>query len=191
MVEIRRTFGEQLISTLSLQWKKISPVEWNEKILKQPWPAAMGVLLNHLEQQLLKDKREHQLFRSWSKTVMTGISKADGEQFFIGTAIIGSHRMKKDSLSPTKLYLDWGYLGSDYLWNKSKPARTISKKSSRKNVLDELIQRKRKFTVKQYIAELNGFVTVRQAQRDLMNHPKLKKTGNTRGAVYFPISSQR
>src|SRR5262245_10218933 len=37
--------AEILVSNFSKNWKKISPIELNIEILKQPWSAALGVLL--------------------------------------------------------------------------------------------------------------------------------------------------
>lgn len=176
--------AEQLVATLAQCWKKISPLDLNEKILQQPWPAAFGVLLSHVEERLSKEKIEQERFRLWFKTVMIGVHPATFEQFYIGTMTLGSKRMNKEPLRSTILYSKWGYLGSEYLWNKKKPDRTISLKNSRSNAIENLIQNKKPFTVRNYIEELNGNITQRQAQRDLMNHPKLQKIGNTRNRTY-------
>ena len=41
--------GEILIDYLSRNWKRINGVNLNNQISKQPWPAILGVILEHVQ----------------------------------------------------------------------------------------------------------------------------------------------
>src|SRR4051812_43370242 len=60
--------GEILVKAISSTWKNLSPVKLNAEIKNQPWPAALGVLLDFAKEEILSDDKS--LFKSWSNCVM-------------------------------------------------------------------------------------------------------------------------
>lgn len=178
--------AEQIVLAFSKQWKKISPVDLNLGIRNQPWPGSMGVILEHVALGFLRKNPEGLFFKHWMVTAMFGVQKASYEQFFIGTWTIGSSRMLTEAELSSKPYVKWGYLGNSFLWNKKKPHRTTATTKSRLNVLEKMLKLKGRITVDHYMNELHQSVGLRQAQRDLSSHPRLKAVGNTQARYYIP-----
>lgn len=176
--------AEQLVLGMFNHWKKISAIELNARLRESPWPAAFGVILDHAILGFAKGDSNQKIFKAWAALVMSGIVKANFEQFFIGTTGFGSLGMRQRSSSPTKPYLVWGYLGNDFLWNKQKPTKTITSKWARLNMLNELTKKQKRISVQDYRNMLGGTIGLRQAERDLAKYPRLKAVGNTRGRYY-------
>lgn len=178
--------AEILTAFLGANWSRIPPIEFHQALRSQPWPAAGCVLL---EQIRSLEPPEDPLFERWYDCVTSGIEPAHHELFFIGLRKFGGRLMRSDAEIPLTPYLRWGYLGREVLRTKSarfQGAVTWVAPETRKRVLDDLIARRRggRITVQDYETALGGWVSRRQAQRDLSAHPRLKPRGRTRGKWY-------
>ncbi|MEK6577958.1 MAG: hypothetical protein AABZ55_01915, partial [Bdellovibrionota bacterium] len=86
--------GELLVSWIAKHWREIPPQNLNELIFQQPWPEAVGVLIENVK--ILLPKKDL-LFNHWSACVMSGVSPAPHEQFFIGLRKFAGLQMKDDA----------------------------------------------------------------------------------------------
>ena len=184
--------GEILVEHISKFWQKHNPVEINQKLEQQAWPAAFGVLLEQVPfyySQYLKNKKwNKKLFLNWSKCVMTDISCAKGEQFFIGIYKAGGKLMEEECFYSIKPYRRWGYFSKDLLINKAQSTqKTLISIPQRKAILDELLKSHKKITVQDYLEKMNFQIHRRQAQRDLKSHKRLKPQGQTKGKYYIKL----
>ena len=184
--------GEILVEHISKFWQKQNPVEINQSLKQQVWPAAFGVLLEQVpfyySQHLKNEKWNKKLFSCWSKCVMTDIPCAKGEQFFIGIYKAGGKLMKEECFYSIKPYRRWGYFSRDLLINKAKSTqKTLISIAQREAILDELLKSHKKITVRDYLEKMNFQIHRRQAQRDLKNHKRLKPQGETKGKYYIKL----
>lgn len=191
-VRLDPRLGEVLIEHISKFWKKYNPVELNQKLKQQVWSAAFGILLEQVPfyySLYLKNRKwDQKLFSQWSKCVMTGISPAKGELFFIGIYKAGGKLIKEEFFYSIKPYRQWGYFAKDLLINKAQSTqKTLISTPQRKAILDELIKSYKKITVQDYLEKMNFQIHRRQAQRDLQNHKKLKSQGRTKGKFYIKL----
>lgn len=180
--------GEILIEYISKFWQKQNPVEINQRLKQQAWPAAFGVLLEQVPFYYSQHLKNKKLFLYWSKCVMTDIPRAKGEQFFIGIYKAGGKLVKEECFYSIKPYRQWGYFSKDLLINKVLSTdKTLIPLSQRQVILDELLKSHKKITVQDYLEKMNFQIHRRQAQRDLKNHKKLKPQGQTKGKHYVKI----
>jgi len=119
---------------------------------------------------------------------MSNIEKANNEIFFFGLFKFAGDQMKKEAIYASKPFTNWGYLGRDIMINKwaSQKVTTTGPKA-RLQLLEELIHTQKIIKVEDYLERLKFSVSVRQAQRDLKNHPQLKPVGFTRNKFYQVI----
>ena len=185
--------GEILIKYLEQNWSRINPLELNEEILKQAWPAVLGALLGQVEilQALNKmNKEERERFKNWSHLCLYKIREANNEIFFIGQYSIAGKLMQNQVKMAKQVYADWGYLASDILINKFKNTnQTLIDKSTRFHLLEQLRKQETPFTVEDYLRHLDFAVSRRQAQRDIQHFPKLKSIGFTRNKRWVGTDS--
>ena len=181
--------AEQLIVFISEKWKRWNPVFLHEELLKQPWPQAFGVLLEQALAAGFLSKESASLFKKWGDVVLSDISPANGEQFFIGLQKLGSKQMLRNAERPLRAYTAWGYFGCDLLVNKAQEKiklrnRTLVSAAVRKHVLSELLKTRKRLTVKDYCEALSYQVSRRQAEIDLAREKRLIPSGQTRGRFY-------
>ncbi len=181
--------AEQLVSYLSRKWTNILPKDLNAEMIKQPWPAAIGLLIENIiifkKHHDQESKQEISNFTFWASIVMSGIGPSNNEQFFIGLRPLASKLMKRDVLLSLDFYRRWGYFGFDVLINKFKYGKlTLISKEVRTRFLTDLRKRKKRLTVDDYRRELFYRVSVRQAERDLNECKRIKPVGNTRARYY-------
>lgn len=182
--------GELVINYISQCWRKLHPIELNNCLQKEVWPAVFGVLLEHISfyYEQKKKKKELSLFCKWSECVLYDIQPAKGELFFINLYLPGSRLMYEEALYSLNVYKKWGYLAGDLMFNKFVFSHKILLTPvQRREALDKLLKKQNAFKVRDYLRELNFQIPVKQAQRDLKKHPRLSSSGNTRNKVYFKI----
>ncbi|MBI3535142.1 MAG: hypothetical protein HY072_06620, partial [Deltaproteobacteria bacterium] len=110
--------AEIIVFYISKNWKDISALTLNREIKKQPWPGVLGVLLEQVILFAGFSLNEKVLFRNWARFVMTGVSKASFELFFIGLRSLGGRLSLQDAVLSHKTYKKWGYFGRELLINK-------------------------------------------------------------------------
>lgn len=177
--------AEQLVATLFRDWKTLSPVALNGELLRQPWPAAFGVLVAMLAFHPTWTRSDKRQCAHWSKCALDSIKPGSSENFFIGTRSFAGKLLRDDAVASIKPYRKWGYLGRDLLIHSApRESGTLLLPDTRDAVIEALSREKKRFTVSDYMARLGGSVDRRQAQRDLSRHPRLKQIGNTRARFY-------
>lgn len=174
--------AELLAAACARSWQKILPTELNLEILKTPWPAALGVILEQARTHY--QIPEKPAFKHWAAIVMHGISPAKNEHFFIGLRSFAGNLLFQDVCMSLKSYRRWGFFGKEVLKNKADLGKgTWMAPALRQKILRDLLSSKRRLTVNDYLAALGGNVSRRQAERDLAAS-KARKWGRTRGRVY-------
>ncbi|MCM2324145.1 MAG: hypothetical protein NDJ90_12870 [Oligoflexia bacterium] len=174
--------AEQLVAHLTLHWSTLNPLEVHAALLAQPWPGALGVLLEYAKEK----SDEPRLMRAWSALVLSGIPKADNELFFIGLRKFAGKLMLEDASLSHKYYRRWGYLGRETLFNKmAGKERTRLSRELRTRALEELLRNRERITVREYRAALGGQITARVAELDLGAHPRLVARSRTKGRYYL------
>ncbi len=179
--------AEILTGWLARSWKSLSPLLLRQELIKRPWPAAFGVILDQATHGIASEDKS--VYSSWMNLVMVDIPLGLNEQFFIGIRSFGKGLMLRDVTHSTRSYLRWGYFGYEILLNKSKNLKNRTQMNSkmRKLLLDELILKQERITVNSYIEALDGNVSRRQAERDLKSHLKLNAIGNTKARFYVGV----
>ena len=175
--------GELLVEWFARCWTKQDPIALNAALRTQPWPAAIGPIL---ETAALIQTIELELFRNWLRVVMTTFLPAPNEQFFIGLNKVAGPRMIREAGAASKVFRRWGFLSSEVLLAKGSALgrRTLVSPLARLNVLNDLLAIKHEISVNDYLFALNGLVSRRQAERDLAGHPGLRARGFTRRRTY-------
>ena len=119
--------GEILVAYLAKFWQIHKPLEINQELKKQVWPAVFGVLLEQApfcrSQNLKNKKSERKRFFYWAKSAMLDISPANNELFFIGLYKVGGKLAQEECFCSIKPYRKWGYFSKELLINKAKPVK--------------------------------------------------------------------
>ena len=187
-VRLDPRLGEIIIQHIAQCWSQYNPVTLHKQICRQAWPAVFCVLLEqvpfYFKQKNLKANLS--LFQKWAECIKDSIDPAPNELFFISLYPLGSKSLMESATHATQIYKKWGYFEKELLINKAvPPKKTLILAKQRRLILNELLKRKRKITVKEYLSELNFQVHIKQAQRDLKTHPFLKAYGQTRARIYI------
>lgn len=179
--------GEILALVVSKSWKNILPTALNYEIMMQPWPQAFGVICEHAKILLQnRDKEERKQFEYWQRIALTGVERADHQQFFIGLKSVAGKLMLQDAQGSLNVYKKWGYLSKDLMINKSASVpKTVLSPDVRKQLLEQFMRDRESITVNEYMELLESNVSRKQAERDLRGFSKLKPKGFTRGRIYF------
>ncbi|MCM2278647.1 MAG: hypothetical protein NDJ89_11290 [Oligoflexia bacterium] len=174
--------AEQLVAHLSRYWRDLNPLELHTALVDQPWPAALGVLLEYAKERA----QEPRLMKAWNALVLSGIPVAEGELFFIGLRQFAGKLMREDARLSHKHYRRWGYLGRETLFNKAVSGdKTRLAPEIRAQLLEELLSDRQRITVREYREALGGQITARMAELDLRAHPRLVPRSRTKGRYYL------
>lgn len=176
--------GEIWIQWMHRRWSEIPSTLLNEEILKHPWPAVTGVLLDHVE--CLMEKKQIAKFRLWKSSALHAVRKTGSELFFIGTRQFAGKLMSLDAERSLTLYSRWGYLSRDLMINKPRRLHaemTLLTPLQRRRILKSLLKERKRITANLYIEQCDGMISRRQAQLDL-EMSSLKISGNTRNRFY-------
>ncbi len=181
--------GEIFTRWLSQHWQIIHPLAMNVEILKSPWPAVWGVLLDQVEALLRLEKRcigsELQRWKAWKKLMLAEV-QPDSPQLFYFQLVSPVGKIAQEWVNqPSRDFAAWGYFANDAWINKAPWAkRTAVKTEVRLRVLQRLAKSGEPFTTRAYIEALGGRVTWRQAQRDLQSFPRLHSEGATKDRTW-------
>ncbi|MCC7406011.1 MAG: hypothetical protein IT288_16580 [Bdellovibrionales bacterium] len=177
--------AEALVQYLLNQWPKISPLTFNQNLQSQPWPAALGVVLEFVDLQLPSIDRT--AFRHWACLVMNGIEPQTGwPQFFYGLRKIGGKLMVQDAQFSLKPYRDWGFVSGELLVKTDQPLRRNPwQKSERLAMLRDLLGRQGQIRLADYLGLLKHQISRRQAERDLASLKGVRARGRTKARRYL------
>ena len=187
-VRLDPRLGEIMIQHIAQFWMQYNPIELNRQIQLQIWPSVFCVLLEqvpfYFEQK--KIKINFSLFQKWANCVKDSIVPAPNQLFFVSLYPLGSKRLIESATHATQIYKKWGFFEKDLLINKAiPPKKTLIPTEQRKLILEELLKKKQKITVKDYLRELNFQIHIKQAQRDLKAQTFLYPYGKTKARVYI------
>jgi len=104
--------------------------------------------------------------------------------FYIGVFAFAGKFQRREATEPIKVFSRWGYLSATPIvpLAQIKNQTTSVNKRNRRILLKQLLKMKRKITVNDYIAHLDGRVSRRVAELDLKE--VLHRRGRTRSAKY-------
>lgn len=176
--------AEILVFIVSKRWTNLNPCSLNQNLKMSIWSSAFGVISEMAI--ILIPKKDRGTFRAWQALAMNGVAPANNELFFLGLFPTGSSRAIYEVTLSLKSYQKWGYLGADLMINKaaSRSDLTTIAASQRRIALAELILKKERISVEDYMEKLKFHVSRRQAERDLKGHSSLVGKGNTRRKIY-------
>lgn len=167
--------GEILVSHFARFWREYNPLEISKLNQLQPWPAALGVLLEFCERSLkISQVKDMKSFCLWKDLILEEVSLAPEEQYFIGLRKLAGKLMFQDVRGSLQEYRKWGFLGREVLLNKaqaihlstSSPPGRLSPKV-RKQILEDLLEAQPEITVNDYLQATQFLISRRQAERDL------------------------
>jgi len=182
--------GEIWIDHLANDWKKLNPISLNEELLRLPWPAAAGVLLEFVSNKIRdRSVRDHLL--TWMHSVLYGIKPAPFQMFYISGRKPGSPSMLEDSELPLQEYRRWGFLARDSLVGKQSFDRGELSPDIRKKYLKKLCSSRMRIDLDTYWNEIGKVISRRQAERDLRECAWLKPVGNTRARQYLVTRTEK
>lgn len=168
--------GEVWIQWVAQSWSRLDALALNSAFEAQPWPAVAGVLLDHVR---IRDPR----FRAWRSLALAGIRPAHRgalEQFFIGLRAFAGEAGRQDILEAARPFEKWGYGARDLLLNKAFARKdhtwmSRSKRLAKLRVLQKKFAREgRILRASDYLREMRGAVSQRQAQLDLQTYLRRK-----------------
>ena len=185
--------AEAWIKKMARDWEKIPANTLREINLKSNSPATLGVLLEQIEDYLIK-KENKKLFQLWKLNVLYQTPKCFGESFLIGVHPFASKKMLSDAEYPLRSFQEWGFSGSDIFVNKAMSQSKIKKTTglkpdTRMRKLKEFLAECRKnkttrFTIEDYLTYFNHLVSRRIAQLDLQSTKGIRAHGQTRSRFY-------
>lgn len=154
----------------------------------QPWPRAILVPLRFVELSE-SDRMRRIAIRAMIESIEEAFPEKSNDLFFIPL-----QRMNRVILNDaiglrSSPYVRSGFIGSASLLAKGRQPEGATTLGApiRKRILEIFLSRLslgESFSVEDYLAECNGQVTRRQAQRDLEHSKRLKAKGHTRGRRY-------
>jgi len=178
--------GEITVQRLFSDWQNLNPMKLAQLNLQSIWPQCLAVLLGHVKLLLKEENREEaKLFEHFMKLSTAQVKPLPYQSFSIGLYSPGGKLQKEKSLFPHPVFSRWGFYETD-LFIRFSPEHqsTTLDAHTRKNILKNLLQKQKQIKVEDYIRACRGAIHRRQAERDLNDFFKLKKTGNTRGRYY-------
>ncbi len=196
--------AEIWVATLLREWKRVHPIELREALLKQPWPAAAGPLIEFVARAVRARPADSRTFRAWKLMATDGLAPADWEQFFIGQRRIAGAAMLEDARFALGEYRRWGYLSREVLFNKQRfPAELRGTRRGREGggthslapevrqeILRELLRDRSRISTRDYLQAVGNCISERQATRDLLRSRWVTPAGQTKGRCFVRRKSQ-
>lgn len=182
--------AEQVAEHLCTHWRALNPSSLQSEMMKQPWPTALAVLLEQVQEKLRAEQGVHEAdyleFALWSKLVTSGMKVEWLGLFFIGTRSLGGRLMLDDARLSLESYRKWGFAGRELVVTPKSAHNRRAKiqPETRQNAITALIQTQRHFTVRDYWELLGRRISLRQAQLDLHTDSRLHSVGSTRSRFY-------
>ncbi len=164
-------------------WKSISAVLLYYEVKKSSTPQTLAAILEHTKILLEKDSV---LYSNWMATVLSEIQPVPFQSYFIGLKPFAAASVRRASLAPCIPFENWGFAEDEILIHGivNYPSGAFSK-SARKNILEFLCKKKKKFQIQDYVFACRGSISIRQAQRDIKDFKLTRSVGNTKARVYI------
>lgn len=176
--------AEMLVRHLARNFEELNPWIIRGVNLKSEWPQSLCVLVDIAELLVLSSKQDWKL---WKTCIQFEIPKASFQAFYVGLIAIDPRKSQEQMRRNLKLYSAWGFYNHELPITEKlgRIQRTLLSKSLRLEILKELIRKRSRFTVQDYIEALDHRVHRRQAERDLVGFKdRLVSRGNTKSRTY-------
>lgn len=158
------------------------------ELSNQPWPRAILVPLRFVELAAASDFQRIAV-RAVIESIEEAFPAKSNDLFFIPLQRMNRVVLNEAIGLCSSPYVRSGFLGSASLLAKGRQPEGATTLGApiRKRILESFLSRLslgESFSVEDYLAECNGQVTRRQAQRDLEQSKRLRPKGHTRGRRY-------
>jgi len=164
------------------RWTDLNPLRLRTKMALMRWPQALLVVI-----EFIKLARPDPELRYLSDYLAAGWSRVEpAERFFIDGEVPGSRtalRRLGRNLAP---YARWGLIGTERPVADLATRRSLGRydAGTRRRILLELAERRKEFTLAEYLDALDHTVSRQQALKDLRRQPDLELAGRGRGATW-------
>jgi hypothetical protein len=171
-----------LLQLLLGSWPALNPLELRRQMARSRWPQSLLVVLEFA--RICNEDRE---LRFLADYLAAGWRRIDPpERFFLagdGPAPRGAKRRPGRNLAP---YARWGTIGTERPVADMATRRPLGKydADTRRRILDEIVERRGRVTISEYLDAMDGAVSRQQALHDLRRHGRLAVTGRGRGAEW-------
>lgn len=174
---------EQVISDLHRNWARLNPILLKKLNDRQAWPQSLAVVLEHVS--VLLNSR---IFDQWKQLILCDVQPVPYQKYFIGLEPPASPRSLRSARQPLLVFEKWGFLEQEFICSKSfsKPLLQYSKES-RAQILNDLLKKKKRIQVSDYLEALQNSISPRQALRDLKANSKVKAVDRSKGRRYVLV----
>jgi hypothetical protein len=170
-----------LVEFLATSFDRLNPLLLRRALSDARWPAALGVAF-----AFARRANPSPELSDYADFVLRRIPRASGERFFIHGRAFAGRTASRDVEEPLDEYVRWGFFGREEPLAKELggTAHGTLGPRARLALLRRIAERRRTLTLADYLAELRGRASPRQARRDLASAPFLVAEGRTRGTRY-------
>jgi hypothetical protein len=161
-------------------WTTIHPVRLRQEMAKMRSPQALLVAL-----EFAKDASSESEFRYWIEYLSAGWPRLNtGESFFFDLERPASRRAKRRIGRNLAAYVRWGFTGSERPVVDNTTKRSVGRYDAvtRKRLVMQLAQRKKRFSLADYLDDIDHSISRQQALADLKSCFDLTVVGHGRGA---------
>lgn len=183
--------GEILVATLTTSFHSLNPFELWSANQRSALPAALGVVLEFVEEAVSNDASKERLrsFRAWRSTALFETKPAEHQLFFVNDGLPKPSRAFEDISLSLAAYLKWGFWAKDSLLSSKRPQKRPLSRTQRQMILQTLLAQRSSLTVTDYLAACDHRVLRRTAERDLANHTSLRASGRTQARCYKVVTT--
>jgi hypothetical protein len=177
-----------LVQWLCADYRRFNPLRVRQEMRKMRWPQSLLVALEFAK--LASSDQELHLFADY---LSQGWSRIDpAERFFLETERPGTRRAARSLGRNLAPYARWGFLGQDRPVVDPVSKRTVGRydSSTRRRILNDLLERNGELTMADYLSALDYSITRQQARKDFQTHD-LRASGHGPGAVWRKKSSRK
>ena len=163
---------EILVEYAARHWADLNPLKLRESIKSMTTPQTIGVIAALVRCSLPADKEPHFF---WDY-VTAGLQPAATQYYFSNLYTLGSDLARRAAVESPQEFKRWGFLaiGHDVgSWDKS----------SRLNILNRLLDQKKKVQISDYLKALKDSISRQQALLDLQAAGAMQ-CGRGRGAYW-------
>jgi hypothetical protein len=172
-----------LLQLLLARWSTLDPLELRRQLARMRWPQSLLVVLEFA--RICSDDRELRFFADY---LAAGWRRLDPpERFFLddgNPASRGAVRRLGRNLVP---YARWGLIGTERPVADMATRRPLGNydPATRRRILGDIVERRGRVTISEYLDAMDGAVSRQQALADLRRHGRLAVSGRGRGAVWL------
>lgn len=172
---------EILVNYLRDHWNQLDWLRLRRAVLKTPDPQTWGVIGELLDTTASDPER-----RNCFRFLTHGIARAPTQYFYHLLYTPGSRMAARAMTHRLREFERWGFLASERPIvdpGQKRGAGRLSSKA-RQHILQDLMARRGKLQMRDYLAALPHPISRQQALTDLRSIPGLRRHGHGRGATW-------